>query len=162
MAKKTDTPKTTAQELDRRSAELDKITKNLAELERDLGAEKQALDEREAALNEREKAIAAREAELASIVVEAAGGTVQGDPIFSEEDVEVIERACDALGIPSMYVFSANIDRATGEVVVITTGGKRVRWLPGAKVELSEIEITGINPKKRKPIAGKALETEKE
>jgi hypothetical protein len=70
----------------------------------------------------------------------------------------LIAEACKAYGIDSEYVFSSGIDKETGEAVIVTNGGKRVRYAKGDEVvELSQIEITGINPewKKRKPITGK-------
>lgn len=71
----------------------------------------------------------------------------------------LLKQACAAYGIEAQYVFAARCDEAAGEVVIITNGGSKVRWKPGASVEkLDEIAITGINPKaaKRKVIAGKA------
>ncbi len=73
----------------------------------------------------------------------------------------LIDEACKAYGIASKYVFSSRIDEETGEAVVLTNGGSKVRFKSGDKVEkLSDIQITGINPAaaKRKPIVGKARE----
>jgi len=72
----------------------------------------------------------------------------------------LIGKALKAYGIAPEYAIGTNVDRETGEAVIVTNGGKKVRFAKGqTKVEpLSEIEITGINPKakKRKPVAGKA------
>jgi len=71
---------------------------------------------------------------------------------------DVIQAACDAYGILKDYLAGAGIDRESGQVTLVTNGGKKVRWNEGDKVEkLADIAITGINPAnaKRKPITGK-------
>jgi hypothetical protein len=70
---------------------------------------------------------------------------------------DLIAAACEAFGIDPKYVIGSRIDTTTGEAVVVTIGGKKVRFKAGAKVvPLDSIAVTGINPKpKRKPIAGK-------
>ena len=76
-------------------------------------------------------------------------------------DDELIAAALAAYGIDPKYMFNSRIDEQTGEVVIVTNGGKKVRFTSGQKVEkLSEVDITGINPAagKRKAIAGKAKE----
>jgi len=70
----------------------------------------------------------------------------------------LIAEGCKAYGIDKKYVFASGIDKETGEAVIVTDGGKKVRYAKGDNVdELSQIEITGVNPewKKRKPIMGK-------
>lgn len=71
----------------------------------------------------------------------------------------LITAGCKAYGIDPAYVLGSRIDPETGEAVIVTNGGKKVRYASGQKdIEpLSEVEVTGINPKakKRKPIAGK-------
>jgi hypothetical protein len=70
---------------------------------------------------------------------------------------KLIDAACVAFGIAPKYVFKSRYSPETGEVIVVTHGGKKVRYKQGDKVEpLDEIAVTGINPRpKRKPIAGK-------
>lgn len=73
------------------------------------------------------------------------------------KDQALIDKACNAYGIESKYLFASSIKK--GVVTILTNGGKRVRYKPGDKVEkLGDIAITGINPEleKRKVIAGKA------
>jgi len=75
---------------------------------------------------------------------------------LSEKDQAAIDKARKAYGIAPQYLFSSRIDGK--EVVLVTNGGKKVRY-SGEKVEpLGKIAITGINPElaKRKVIAGKA------
>lgn len=70
----------------------------------------------------------------------------------------LVAEACKAFGIDGKHVFTSGIDKETGEAVIVTNGGKKVRYAKGDKVaELSQIEITGVNPEwaKRKPIMGK-------
>lgn len=70
---------------------------------------------------------------------------------------DLIAAACEAFGISPKYVFASAFHEDTGEAVVVTNGGSKVRFKAGSKVEpLDPIAVTGINPKpKRKPIAGK-------
>ena len=71
----------------------------------------------------------------------------------------LIAEGCKAYGIDKKYVFASGINKETGEAVIVTDGGKKVRYAKGDEVaELSQIEITGVNPewKKRKPITGKS------
>lgn len=73
----------------------------------------------------------------------------------------ILKQAREAYGIDPKYVFASRFDDATGEAVIVTNGGSKVRFKAGDKVErLDEIAITGVNPKaaKRKVIAGKAKE----
>jgi hypothetical protein len=68
---------------------------------------------------------------------------------------KLIAAACKAFGIGRKFVMASRYDEATGEAIILTNGGTRVRYKDGDKVEnLDEIEITGI-PKPRKVIAGK-------
>jgi hypothetical protein len=67
----------------------------------------------------------------------------------------LLAQGCEAFGIDPRYVFASRLDTETGEMVILTNGGSRIRWAPGMEVEpLSAIAITGINPIKRKPITG--------
>ena len=71
---------------------------------------------------------------------------------------KLIAAACEAYGIDPKYVFASRYDAKTGEAVVLTNGGSKVRFKAGAAVRpLSEIAVTGINPAwaKKKVIAGK-------
>lgn len=68
----------------------------------------------------------------------------------------LILEACKAFGVALEFLFASRVDG--DEAVIITNGGKRVRYKKGDKVEpLDYIAVTGINPaaKKRKVIAGK-------
>ena len=71
---------------------------------------------------------------------------------------ELIAEACKAYGIAPKYVLSSRGDAQTGEAVVLTQGGSKVRFKAGVDVApLSPIAVTGINPEwaKKKVIAGK-------
>jgi microcompartment protein CcmK/EutM len=64
---------------------------------------------------------------------------------------ELINQACAAYGIDKKYVFMSRVDAGTGEALIVTNGGKKVRFKSGQKVEpLDEISITGINPTPKK------------
>jgi hypothetical protein len=79
----------------------------------------------------------------------------------NESGDNIMKQARDAYGIDPKYVLADRYDAATGEVIIVTNGGSKVRFKAGDKVEkLDEIAITGINPKaaKRKVVAGKAKE----
>jgi len=61
-----------------------------------------------------------------------------------------IREACKAYGIQEKYLIGAECYPEEGEVVLVTAGGKKVRWHQGVKVEkLTAVEVTGIPPKKK-------------
>ncbi|MGD0020821.1 MAG: hypothetical protein ABSC54_00815 [Smithellaceae bacterium] len=82
------------------------------------------------------------------IIKPKSGKNATGDKLIAE--------ALDAFGIGEKYVAGSRIDDVTGEAVITTVGGTKVRYSSGAKVDpLPEIAITGINrAPKRKPITG--------
>ena len=68
---------------------------------------------------------------------------------------KMIDEACKAYGIDKKYVLSSRYDADSKEAIVVTHGGKKVKFKAGDKVEpLGPIAVTGINPDKRKVIAG--------
>jgi hypothetical protein len=71
---------------------------------------------------------------------------------------KLLEEALKAYGIDKKYVLGSRVDEAAGEAVIVTAGGKKVRYKSGDKVQpLGSIAITGINPEaKRKPLTGAA------
>jgi hypothetical protein len=73
---------------------------------------------------------------------------------------KLIAQGCKAYGIDPKYLFSSRIDDTTGEAILVTHGGSKVRYQAGQDVEkLNSIAVTGINPKpKKEPIAGKKKE----
>ena len=150
----------------------DKTEKDMAQREEALAAREKELAVKEEALakqagpltgwaeklEKRETELAEREKLLAEPAVLVS--TEDDEPELSDADRALIEKALKAYGIAPEHAIGTNIDRDTGEAVIVTNGGKKVRFAKGQKdVEpLNEIEISGINPKakKRKPIAGKA------
>lgn len=73
-----------------------------------------------------------------------------------EKGKALIDKACEAYGIDPKYLFGSRVDG--DEVVLVTNGGKKVRYKASDEVEpLGVIAVTGINPEneKRKVIAGK-------
>lgn len=80
-----------------------------------------------------------------------------GDEKISRKNAGILSEAMKDCGIDAEYLVASRIC-ADGSVVLVTAGGKKVRWVEGGVIPaLSRIDITGINPKndKRKPIAGK-------
>lgn len=70
---------------------------------------------------------------------------------------KLIEEACKAYGVEAKHVLSSRYDASAKEAIIVTNGGSKVRYKAGDKVEpLGEIAVTGINPKVRKVVAGKA------
>jgi hypothetical protein len=69
---------------------------------------------------------------------------------------KLIATACDAFGIDSKFVAGSRYDEVTGEAVIVTIGGSKVRFKDGDKPEkLSIVAITGVNKApKKKPITG--------
>ncbi|MDZ4241851.1 MAG: hypothetical protein U1D99_03400, partial [Candidatus Omnitrophota bacterium] len=75
----------------------------------------------------------------------------------NENSDKIIDQAMEAYGIEKKYVHLSRVDKETGEAVIVTVGGKKVRYAAGQAVaRLKEIDITGINfdAGKRKVIAG--------
>ena len=69
---------------------------------------------------------------------------------------EIYQAALKAFWIDEDNVLADSFDEATQAVTLVTNGGRKVRYQPGDNVSpLDQISITGINPIKRKPIAGK-------
>lgn len=78
-----------------------------------------------------------------------------GKALISEEkdDKVLISAGCKAFGIDEKHVFSARV--YGDEVAILTMGGTRVHYRMGDEVQpLTEIQVTGVNPAKRKPITG--------
>lgn len=72
---------------------------------------------------------------------------------------KTIAAGCAAYGIDKKFVVGSAYNEQDKEAVIVTAGGKKVRFKEGQDVQkLSEIEVTGINPAaaKRKVIAGAA------
>jgi len=66
---------------------------------------------------------------------------------------KLLIEAMKAYGIEKRYVFTSRVE--DGVAIILTHGGKQVRYRSGEAVQpLDVIEVTGINPKKRKPITG--------
>jgi len=60
----------------------------------------------------------------------------------------LIEEALKVYKIPKEYLFHSRIDTNTGEAVIVTHGGKKLRHRKGekAKCTLTETQITGKLP----------------
>ncbi len=79
------------------------------------------------------------------------------DECPEEVNLEPIREACTAYGIDPEYLMGRFYDELTGEVMLVTHGGKKVSWRAGMTVaKLSAIEVTGVNPEwaRRKVITG--------
>lgn len=63
-------------------------------------------------------------------------------------DQALIKEALKVYKIPKKYLFSSGINPHTGEAVILTHGGKKLRHKKGdkAKFELTETQITGNLP----------------
>jgi len=113
----------------------------LKEREEALKTREQRLEERKASLIKRERIIAERE----RVSIEL------GEPQrpLSKDEQKLINEALKVYKIPKEYLFHARIDPNTGEAVIVTNGGKKLRHRKGgeAKFRLTEVEITGELPK---------------
>jgi hypothetical protein len=80
------------------------------------------------------------------------------EPVQEGQEIgDALKAALEAHGVDPRHVLSSRHDAATGVVIFVTNGGKKVQWKEGEKAaSLSEIEITGVNPEnaKRRPITG--------
>lgn len=68
---------------------------------------------------------------------------------------KLIAEACAAYNIDPKYLVGSRYDAESKTAIVVTAGGKKVRYRAGDKVDaLAAIAVTGINLVKRKVIAG--------
>ena len=75
---------------------------------------------------------------------------------MTELGEKTIAAAAKAYGVDKKYIKASSFDEVTKTATIVTHGGKKVRYQDGDKVEpLDQISVTGINPIKRKAIAGK-------
>lgn len=97
--------------------------------EKELQGMKADLEKLKTHLDEREKGLEAAEKEK---------------PLTKEQE-KLIAEGCKAYGIDRKFLFSSGIDPHTGEAVILTHGGKKIRHKKGdkAKFELTETQITG-------------------
>lgn len=109
-------------------------------------------DKEKAAAEAKAKEEKAR-AEAEAKAKKEAGGKEEKKNALGEK---LIEEALKAYGIGKNYVLGARYDAQNEQAVIVTVGGKKVRYAAGDKVKpLDSIAITGVNPAaKRKPIAG--------
>ena len=72
-------------------------------------------------------------------------------------DEELLAAGLSAYGIEREHLAGAGMDPATGQVVMVTAGGSKVRWpLAGKPAQLTAVQITGVSPRAaRKPVAGR-------
>lgn len=142
--------------------------------EEELAKMEKALTEKEKALNEREKALTEKEqlldewgdeletlklelAEKEKALDQIAAAPVEKEKPLSRAEIALLEKACEAYGIPEEYVLTARIDK--GEAVIVTHGGAKVRYKKGDEKEegfrpLDPIRVDGVIRKKMKPITG--------
>jgi hypothetical protein len=61
---------------------------------------------------------------------------------------DLIDKACSAYGVDKKYLLGSRYYAETDEAVIVTNGGRKVRYKEGDKVEqLSHTEVTGEKPK---------------
>jgi len=115
--------------------------KDLKEREEALRAKEQRLRFREASLKKRERILAERERVSLEI------GEQQIRPL-SKEEQKLIEEALRVYKIPREHLFHSRVDSKTGQAVIVTNGGKKLRHRKGekAKFTLTEVQITGKLP----------------
>ena len=68
------------------------------------------------------------------------------------EESKLIDEVLKVYKIPLKYVFASKYHPETGEVVIVTNGGKKLRHRPGepAKFKLTEVQITGELPEEER------------
>lgn len=121
--------------------------KELQAMKTDLEELRAHLDEREKALDEREKALRAKGV---SVVTEE-----DKKPLTKAQE-KLIAEGCKAYGINRKFLFSSGIDPHTGEAVLLTAGGAKVRFSKGAEVmPLDQVRVDGVSRKKPRHVMGK-------
>ena len=120
-------------ELQKMKAELEKLSEHLKEREK-------GLDEREAAMKAKGVSVEADE----------------GEKPLTKAQEKLIAEGCKAYGIDRKLLFSSGIDPHTGEAVLLTDGGAKVRFGKGAKVvPLDRVRVDGVSRKKPRHVMGK-------
>jgi hypothetical protein len=115
--------------------------------EKELAELRAYLEQKEAELDAREKALAEKGPSMAA--------APQKRPL-SKDEQKLIDDGCKAYGIDMKYLLSSGIDPQTGEAILLTSGGKKVRYQKGMGVEpLSPVEVDGISRKKPRHLMGK-------
>jgi hypothetical protein len=68
---------------------------------------------------------------------------------MTNSEEKLIDEALKVFKIQRKYLFAAKAYPETGEVVIVTNGGKKVRHRKGeeARFKLTDVEITGEIPK---------------
>jgi len=128
-------------ELKQREEELKSREKSMAELQR-------FLEERERELDAREKLLAEKGPSVAP--------AAESERPLSDAEKKLIDEGCKAYGIDKKYLFHARVDVRTKEAVLVTAGGKKVRYAKGMKAEpLTKVQIDGVSPKPPRYLMGK-------
>ena len=146
-------PKTNEEKLADKEKALKEFEKELKEIDKGLKAREKALGVGE---NELEAKQSALEKQAKELDEKYKDNVPEEEPGPSRADLSLIEKACKAYGIDERYMLSARIDKETGEAVVVTHGGAKVRFAKDDEVEpLDPIRVDGIIRKKMKVVAGK-------
>jgi hypothetical protein len=123
--------------------------------EKDLRQREEALEAKEEALRVKEgdlrlHEISLRKREKILKERERVSLEIGEQPIrpLSKEEQKLIEEALRVYKIPKEHLFHSRIDHETGEAVIVTNGGKKLRHRKGekAKFTLTEVQITGKVP----------------
>jgi len=69
---------------------------------------------------------------------------------MEKKEKNLLDETLKLYGIPPQWVFSSRVNNETGEVVIVTNGGKKIKHMSGspATCKLTEVEISGFLPKK--------------
>lgn len=140
-------------ELKKRGKELEKREKDLEEMQAHVDERVAALEEKMGEFEEKEKALAGKEQmilqEFATI------DKPEEEQKLTKAEEKLITEGCEAYGIGKESVLKARVDRASGEAVIVTHGGAKVRYASGAEVRPLEVyQVDGVIRKKMKPITG--------
>jgi hypothetical protein len=105
----------------------------LLKKEQELRDWKRTLDEREKMVNRRE--------------FFAWGDAPKEQPLTKEQE-KLIAEGCKAYGIAKKDLFHSRIDKDTGEAILVTKGGKKIRYRKSGKAsyKLTPVELTGEIP----------------
>lgn len=137
---------------EKRAQDLGKREQELEVREEEVKVGKKHLDELGKFLERKEEALAEREKALPSVV----GAEPEEAKPMSKAGQKLIDEACRAYGIDERYVLGSNYYPDTGEAVIVTHGGAKVRYKKGDEVEeLAPERVDGISRKKPRHVAGK-------
>jgi uncharacterized protein (DUF3084 family) len=143
-------------DVEAKGKELEAKAEELAKWANELQEKNEHLDSVALYLEQKEKELETREKALAEKGPSVAPAEDREKPLTKAQE-KLIEQGCEAYGIAKEHLLKARIDPRTGEAVLVTNGGKKVRYAKGTEkvVPLDPVDVDGVPRKKPRHLMGK-------